>query len=227
MGGPGTERGGPDPVAGGPGPDRDSLDRGRVFALSDGVFAIAATLLALDLRIPEGLAHDALVEALRALGPDLRGFVISFLVIGLLWLSHHRIFLRFRRITGRVAGLNVLLLGLVALLPFPSSLVSDYDDPIAVTIYAADVGLVAVLQMLILTSGWRERDLLPGQPESLPLLLAPSAATALVFGASIPIALVSAEAAMYSWLLLLPIQILLDRRLTARTPRAGVVSPLR
>src|SRR5437660_1262799 len=94
-------------------------DAGRVLALSDGVFAIASTLLALDLRVPTGLDSTQLRAALVELVPSVQAFAISFLVIGLLWLGHRRQFARLRRITGSVVALNVVLLGFVAVLPFP------------------------------------------------------------------------------------------------------------
>jgi len=186
------------------------LDAGRVFALSDGVFAIASTLLALDLRVPDGLDAAALVSALADLSPALRGYAISYLVIGLLWLGHHSVFRLFRRVTRSVAALNILLLGFVALLPFPSSVLTRYgDQPVAVMLYAADVGAVLVLQLAMLGVGWRHHDLDPRTP-ALEVFL-PSAATAAVFAASLPIALLSPAAAMYFWLLLIPVHFVINR----------------
>lgn len=79
--------------------DDNSDQDGRVLALSDGVFAIAATLLALDLRVPGGLPEAGLRDALSDLIPAITGYAVAFLVIGLLWLGHRELFAlrRFRR----------------------------------------------------------------------------------------------------------------------------------
>src|SRR5882762_5720200 len=98
------------------------MDTGRVLALSDGVFAIAATLLVLDLRLPEGLDPKELPHKLHELLPAFGGYALSYVLIGLLWLGHHRQFRNFKQITTRVARLNLLFLGSVSVLPFVTSL---------------------------------------------------------------------------------------------------------
>jgi uncharacterized membrane protein len=191
-------------------PGADGMDPGRVFALSDGVFAIASTLLALDLRVPENLAPGQLPAALVALTPELRGFAISFLVIGLLWLGHHATFRSFRRFSRPVAALNILLLGLVVMLPFPSSVLTDYSDrPVAVMLYAATVAAILLLQVAMLFVGRRRGELEPRL--SKPAIFLPAASTAAVFLVSLPIALVDPAAAMYFWLVLIPLHYLVDR----------------
>ncbi|GGI83357.1 hypothetical protein GCM10011581_20760 [Saccharopolyspora subtropica] len=181
---------------------------GRVLALSDGVFAIAATLLALDLRVPEGLDSRGVHEALRALVPSLFGYAIAFLVIGVLWLGHHDLFAGMRRIGRGVAAVNVVLLGFVALLPFPSSMLADYgDEPLVVICYAADVAAIAMAQLLIVAIARRAGD------SRGPALSAfgPSAVTAGVFVLSMPVALVSPQWAPLCWLLLVPAHAVLTR----------------
>lgn len=186
------------------------MDRGRVFALSDGVFAIASTLLALDLRVPKDLDPEELRAALFELAPELRGFAISFLVISLIWLGHHAALRDFRRIGRPVATLNILLLGLVVLLPFPSSVLTDYNDrPAAVVLYAGNVGAILLLQVAMLYLGWRHGDISPRPPATA--LFLPSACTAAVFLISMPIALVDPIAATYFWLVLIPLHIVVDR----------------
>lgn len=191
-------------------PGGGGMDPGRVFALSDGVFAIASTLLALDLRVPKDLDPEELRGALADLGPELRGFAISFLVIGLIWLGHHANFRTFRRISSPVAALNILLLGLVVLLPFPSSVLTDYNDrPVAVMLYATTVAAILLLQVAMLFVGWRRGEIDPTL--SRPAIFLPAASTVAVFLISIPIALVSPAAAMYFWLLLIPLHPVVDR----------------
>lgn len=188
----------------------ESAEGGRVLALSDGVFAIAATLLALDLRVPPDLDAAGFRGALRALVPSLIGYTVAFLVIGLLWLGHHQLFSALRRISGAVAMTNIVLLGLVALLPFPSSTLADYgQEPVAVIIYAGNVGSIALVQVVIVGIALRERAFrfrLPG-----PQAFAPSAVTAAVFFLSMPLALLSPRWASLSWLLLIPAHAVVHR----------------
>jgi uncharacterized membrane protein len=181
----------------------------RVLALSDGVFAIAATLLALDLRVPEGLNTSSLHEALRALVPAMSGYAITFLVIGLLWLGHRELFGYIRRNGPGIAAVNVVLLGFVALLPFPSSLLADYgDEPVAVIGYAANVTGIAMLQLVIVALARRAGSLRAGTPAVT--VFAPSVVTAVIFVGSMPVALLSTEAATACWILLIPAHMTID-----------------
>lgn len=176
-----------------------------MLALSDGVFAIAATLLALDLRVPEGLPDSGLREALRDLAPAMTGYAIAFLVIGLLWLGHRELFRDIRRITPPVPAVNVVLLGFVALLPFPSSLLADYGhEPVAVIGYAANVSAVAALELIIVVLAHRSGNLRSGM--SATSAFAPSAVTVVIFLGSMPVALLSPRWATACWLLLIPAQ---------------------
>lgn len=183
--------------------DDDTGQDGRVLALSDGVFAIAATLLALDIRVPEGLNTRSLHDALRGLAPDLTGYAIAFLVIGVLWLGHRALFTDIRRIGPAVAAVNVVLLGFVALLPFPSSLLANYgDESVAVISYAANVAAIAALQLVIVTIA-RHTGSFRAETQALSAY-APSAVTIVGFVASMPVALVSPTWAPACWLLLIP-----------------------
>lgn len=177
------------------------VDPGRVLTLSDGVFAIAATLLALELRIPAGLTESGLADALHHLLPTVGAYALSYLVIGLLWLGHHRQFQTFEQISERVARLNLVLLGLVATLPFATSLLANYGSrPIATQLYAGVVGTIFCLQ-LAMAQVARRRHHLTDAAASRPLRLR-SLALAVVFLASIPVAAVSPAAGKYFWLLL-------------------------
>ncbi len=189
--------------------DDDSGQDGRVLALSDGVFAIAATLLALDIRVPEGLDTSSLHDALRALGPDMSGYAIAFLVIGVLWLGHRALFTDIQRIGPSVAAVNVALLGFVALLPFPSSLLANYgDEPVAVISYATNVATIAALQLIIVTIARRTGRFRAGT-QALSAY-APPAVTILGFVASMPVALISPTWAPACWLLLIPAHATID-----------------
>ena len=126
----------------------------RVVFFSDAVFAIVITLLVLELKVPHLTEHSelSLRGALLELLPNVVGFVISFLIIGLMWIEHHRIF---RYIENYDAGLlwrNLLLLLCVSFVPFPTALFSEnYWSRTAFILYTASFGGVATIKYLV----WR------------------------------------------------------------------------
>lgn len=124
----------------------------RVVFFSDAVFAIVITLLVLELKVPHITEHTdtALRHALVELLPRVAGFVISFLIIGLMWIEHHRIF---RYIEDYDAGLlwrNLLLLLCVSFVPFPTALFSEnFWSRTAFILYTASFGGVATAKLWI------------------------------------------------------------------------------
>jgi len=126
----------------------------RVVFFSDAVFAIVITLLVLELKVPHLTEHNepALQQALFELLPRVMGFVVSFLIIGLMWVEHHRIF---RYIDDYDAGLlwrNLLMLLCVSFVPFPTALFSEnFWSRTAFILYTASFGGAATAKLLI----WR------------------------------------------------------------------------
>ena len=126
----------------------------RVVFFSDAVFAIVITLLVLELKVPHITEHtdSALRHALVELFPRVMGFVVSFLIIGLMWTEHHRIF---RYIDNYNAGLlwrNLLLLLCVSFVPFPTALFSEnFWSQTAFILYTGSFGAVATAKLWI----WR------------------------------------------------------------------------
>src|SRR6516165_3656149 len=99
----------------------------RIEAFSDGVFAIAITLLVLDLKIPRDTSGGArLSQLLIAQWPAYLAFLTSFATILIMWINHHRIFTLVARSDDRLLFYNGLLLLGVTIVPFPTSLVSEY-----------------------------------------------------------------------------------------------------
>ena len=129
--------------------------KGRIEALTDGIFAVAMTLLVLDLRLPEPLAaiDDAgLREALLALLPKLESYVISFLVLCVFWLGHHRLMHLVRGVDHLFLWRNLLFILFITFVPFSTSLMGQYrslDD--APLVYGINLGLVLAAQFLM----WR------------------------------------------------------------------------
>jgi uncharacterized membrane protein len=115
----------------------------RIEFFSDAVMAIAITLLAIDLRVPEipaALAAAQLPAALAELAPRIVSFVISFFVIGVYWSSHHRYFGHIRRYDNRLVFLNLLFLFFIVIMPFVAGLLGTFPTvPLAVAIYSGAV----------------------------------------------------------------------------------------
>jgi len=100
----------------------------RMVFFSDAVFAIAITLLVIELHAPElprGSSDAAQLQALASLSPNLVGFGISFAVIGMFWMGHHRAFSLASHYSPRVLGWNLCLLGLIAFMPFVTAYLSS------------------------------------------------------------------------------------------------------
>jgi uncharacterized membrane protein len=178
--------------------DRFDLDRSN--ALSDGIFAIALTLLVLGIDVPKG-QEGHLWAALNDTLPQVLGYVIAFGTAARLWLSHHRLFDDLEAVDTRLMQMNLVYLGFVAFLPFPSGLLGDYGDEaasvvvFAVTV-AAIVGLGALMRVHARTAGLFKDD--ARHPEfDRGGVIVPA-----IFLASIPIAFVSPAIALYSWLAL-------------------------
>jgi len=107
-------------------PDREEKETGRIEAFSDGVYAIAITLLVLELKVPRDLDAGGLRAALLHQWPAYVAFLVSFLSIGIMWINHHRLFGLIRRSDDGLLVLNGLQLLTVTVVPFPTALVAEY-----------------------------------------------------------------------------------------------------
>ena len=133
----------------------DRWGTGRVEAFSDGIIAIAITLLVLEISVPEH-DFDDLWKGIAHQWPSYLGYATSFLTIGGLWLIHHGIFRRLASADAVVMRLNILLLMLVAFLPFPTKLVAETirvpgAERTAVVFY----GLVLLAISIVTGALWR------------------------------------------------------------------------
>jgi uncharacterized membrane protein len=99
------------------------MNKSRVEAFSDGVFAIAITLLVLTIAPPKDYGHLASEFAHR--WPSLAAYVVSFAIIGIMWLNHHSVFSQFERIDRGVVYLNMLLLLTITFLPYPTGVLGE------------------------------------------------------------------------------------------------------
>jgi uncharacterized membrane protein len=177
-----------------------------VLFFSDAVMAIAITLLVVDLRVPDVVINAG--SELRASGPRILSFGISFVVIGLFWLGHHHLFRYITALDRRLILLNLLFLGTIAFLPYPTALLSatQGEHAASTAFYAACVaatGLVELVVWLYATrAGLVPASVSPARRryETLHLLPVP-----VVFALSIPVAFAAPVVAQFSWILLVPI----------------------
>jgi uncharacterized membrane protein len=172
----------------------------RIVAFSDGVFAIAITLLVLALEVPADTNH--LWEALKGLEDDLIAYALSFAVVGKFWLSHHRFYAGLQRFDNTLMGLNLLYLAWIVLIPFSSELLGEFgNDRTATIVYAANmVGASATFLVQILYAYGRRLV----KPDAMPLerrFAGPANFLFVgIFLASIGVAFVSVAAAQLMWL---------------------------
>jgi len=128
----------------------------RLEAFSDGIFAIAATLLVLDLHVPVAGRDGELLGELARLWPTYATYIVSFVTIGIMWVNHHAMFANVERVDWPLLFLNLLLLLVVAVIPFPTSLLGAYvtagqDSHIAAAVYGGVMVLMSVAFQLL----WR------------------------------------------------------------------------
>jgi uncharacterized membrane protein len=197
--------------------DREAwgIEFSRIVAFSDGVFAIAITLLALAIDIPQHLPGDTTVtELLEDQTGDLIAYAISFAVVGKLWLSHHRFFSAVERFDGALMTLNIAYLGWIALIPVTSEVLGDYGDNSAgVIVYAAIMVAAGATFAIQIVYATRNELIRPELRELERRHAAPvNFFITGVFLISIPVALVSPLAATLMW----PIVFLGGRRVVVR-----------
>lgn len=182
------------------------IDQGRVINFSDAVFAFAATLLVLKIDIPQlsGVDVDGqLVSSLYQMWPQYLANLVSFLVIGYYWLSHHIIFGLIKRFDRMVVWLNILFLISLSFLPFPVDLYGDYYNvPSVVVFYSFSLSLVGLMLSMIWLYASHNNRLIDKKMSdkrirffSIKLLIAP-----FVFAAAIPLVYIHPMVVQAAWL---------------------------
>jgi len=186
---------------------------GRTLALSDGIFAIAMTLVAFQIQLPAAgppLSPSGLTRLLTGsqLEDHYVAYLITFAVIGLFWLSHHRLFRHIVRADDALMLVNLLFLMAVAAVPFPTAVLGRYgSERPAVLLYASTMAVTGCLMGALTVVAHRRGLMAPGTTvESLRQGLWRSGSAVAVFTLSIPLAFVSPTITPYMWLLLLPLR---------------------
>jgi uncharacterized membrane protein len=182
-----------------------AMTTGRLEAFSDGVFAVAITLLVLDIRPPaEASSADDLWRRLGDLWPHYAAYAVSFLVIGIVWVNHHAVMDLIARVDRQLAFLNLLLLMAVALIPFATALLADYLAHGGSPAHTAAAAYSAVISLMGIAFGalwiYASRDarlLVDGFPrEDLPRITLRFVLGTPIYLGTIGVAFVSAPACL-------------------------------
>jgi len=207
------------------------FDRGegtdRIAFFSDAVFAIALTLLVLDIRLPEGLDDADVGGALLELLPQFFAYALTFAVLGINWVSHHRKYRYIERFDTRFVWLNLVFLAVVALAPFPTSVLSEYATAASVTLYAVQVAMLGIMQAVIWSYAHARGLMSPRIDDGVyRYSLAGTLVAPVIFLLTIPVAIfIDPVVAMWCWLSMVVVGPLVDliavRRIDRRFPDAA------
>jgi uncharacterized membrane protein len=188
----------------------------RLVFFSDAVFAIAITLLVLEIHLPAEagtMGNTELLKALLALFPQYLAYMISFLVIGSMWITHHRKFRLIQRLNRRVIFINLLFLMTIAFIPFPTLVLSESGNRTATIFYALTIIAAAIFSLWLSLYANIHRSELAPQTDAAQMrrqvwqgLITPS-----IFLLSIGVAFINENLARFTWFLILPLLIFLRR----------------
>ncbi len=192
-------------------------DTGRIAAFTDGVMAIAITLLVLNIKvpaIPRGRVTAELPGALWDALPSIGSYALSFIVVGIYWMSHHRIFTFIIRYDRRLLWLNTLFLLSVSFIPFASELNGAYGtDRVAFAIYALNLVLTGVMLTTIWLHASQHHRLIAADldPRLIRYLSLRGLILPIIALVGIGISFVSPEYANFAWLLAWPLSHIFGR----------------
>ncbi len=163
-------------------PQQDAESTARIEALSDSIFAVAMTLLVLDIKVPAHVGDKNLLPYIAPVWHHVRTFAVSFFIVGLYWVLHHRVFAFIQRSDRALLWINLVFMLFVVITPFSTGLLGAFDDSrTAITIY----GLNVIVLGLALQGTWwyathRHRLVAPGlelrliRSETLRILVMPA-----------------------------------------------------
>lgn len=180
----------------------------RMEAFSDAIFAFAMTLLVIEIKVPDvpdGVMGDELGLWIVQQLPKFSICILTFVVVGYYWLMHHRMFQIIRFHDNVILWLNLAFLLCISLIPFPTAIISEYaHETVAVVLYASFMAIANTLLLCIwLHAAEKRRFMLASYPyASIKRTTVLGFAALAVFLLSIPLAFVSTNLAMLSWVLI-------------------------
>lgn len=187
---------------------KNALGMERIVFFSDAVFAIAITLLALEIRLPEvaGLDNAELWRGLSSIYPKYLSFMVSFLVIGNFWFIHHRQFGYIERYDTRLIFINLFILMAIAFIPFPTLVISENGNRAATIFYALTMCAVGLLLALLwFHASSNHRLTAPDLPPAIVRRgMARNLSVSAVFLLSVALAFIHPDLAKFSWILIAP-----------------------
>ena len=139
----------------------------RLGAISDGVFAIAMTLLVLDLKLPEmkeSISSQEFSQAIREQAPHFLSWIISFAILCRLWITQHALLAQDDKKSRGFTTINFIFLGAISFIPFPTSLISEhFEQPLSVIIFSATL----IVANMALVGMWRLLEKKGLEPDTL------------------------------------------------------------
>ena len=195
----------------------ERTDLGRITAFTDGVMAVAITLLVLNLEVPD-VPNDELGERLVDLLGSVGAYLLSFALVGRFWVIHHNLFETLHRFDGTLMALNLAFLASIVIVPFSTDLFDHYSkEPLAVAVFGFVMSLAALAHWTMTAYSVRhglvhERHIERTAPFGSSVALGFTG----IFLLSVPVAFVSVYAAQAMWLSTIVLRYPL-RRLTGRT----------
>lgn len=187
----------------------------RIILFSDGVLAIAITLLILPLTEVHPAEHATLADIVAENSAEIGAFALSFAVIANYWTIHHDLFRPLQRHNGRIVLLNMFWLAAIVFLPFPTALIADGIDGGFAALYIGTLLAVSVLSLLIANYLARHPELTDGEAESRQHVVASAFSVGAILIALI-ISLFSPAVGLFALLLLFPAQLIAGRVNRAR-----------
>jgi len=201
------------------------LEFNRVVFFTDAVFAIALTLLIFSVTVPilRGNTSDpqTMLDALSDKEPEFVGFFVAFILIARYWMAHHVFLSHLRAVDRRFVGINLVYLAFVAFLPFPTALLVKYEEnPLSVLTFALCLAVISGLEIIQFHRAHRLDLFTEAVPhEVYRYWMVGSVVPIVVFAVASPLAWVSCNLCLASWLVIMPIEKYLERRAPEDTSR--------
>jgi uncharacterized membrane protein len=188
----------------------------RVVQFSDGVFTVALTLLVVDLAVPDlaaGSTEADLQRALQGQFPSVQAFLLTFWVVAMYWLTHHRHFRLIHRYDSRLLVLNLVLLMTIVFIPWPTAVLGHYGSYVtAWVLYAVAMAAIGFAAAALWWYGSGDHGLSDRvTPDLRRYYTARSLTPPIIFVLSIPVAAVSLNLAEFSWIPMIIATILVNR----------------
>jgi uncharacterized membrane protein len=171
----------------------------RVAAFTDAVMAVAITLLALEIDVPDlpSGRENELGEELVDLLPSFAAYALAFALVGRYWVIHHRLFERLQAVDGMLIALNLCFLAVIVLMPFATELIDEYnEEPIAAAVFGGLLGVAGLINTGMISHVRRSRFLHEGVESPSEAV---SIGIAVLFLLSVPVAFLSPLAAHLVW----------------------------